>query len=81
MSNLKKEGRWEKVRNLTIKEIEEFAKREGIKKIAVENFLMSIGINDKERYARGNLFRDAQLYKWNKKTIIAISDGIKLARE
>ena len=81
MSSLKKEERWEKVRNLTIKEIDEFAKREGVKKVAVENFLMSMGMNDKEKFIRGNLFRDAQMYKWNKKTIIAISDGIKSARE
>ena len=67
------------MRNLTIKEINEFAKREGVKKIAVENFLITICNNKDERMALNNLFLDAKLYNWNNKTVSSIFDGIRLA--
>lgn len=69
------------MRRLEKEEIEKLAERIGVKKIAVENFLMSMTNNESEKLARGNLFLDAQMYKWNGKTIKAISDGIKLASE
>lgn len=65
------------MRKLTIQEIEKFASRSGVRKIAVENFLMSMG--DSPMFARTNLTRDAGLYAWNAKTVMAIDDGITLA--
>lgn len=65
------------MRKLTLQEIEQFASRPGVKRIAVENFLLSMGNNRKDNIA--NLFLDAGLYKWRKETIQAITDGIHLA--
>ena len=65
------------MRNLTSEEIEKFASRKGVKRIAVVNFLSTMGDND--FYARGNLSMDAGLYKWNAATYKAISAGITLA--
>ena len=65
------------MRKLTLKEIERFASRSGVKRIAVENFLMSMG--DHAGVASANLGLDAGLYNWRANTIEAIRDGIKLA--
>lgn len=65
------------MRKLTSKEIEGFASREGVKRIAVENFLMSMGSDSMG--ATMNLHRDALVYRWNTKTVKAIQDGIQLA--
>jgi len=65
------------MRKLTIKEIEKLAARKGAKRIAVENFLFSMGTD--ERAANYNLSLDAGLYGWNLKTTAAIRAGIKLA--
>lgn len=65
------------MRKLTLKEIEGFALREGVRRIAVENFLMSMGSD--ELSALGNLGLDTQLYNWNAETVRAIKDGIRLA--
>ena len=67
------------MRELTSAEIERFASRKGVKRIAVENFLMSMGTN--ERNAVGNLWLDRGLYKWNSATVRAILAGIDLARK
>jgi len=56
--------------------IEELANRKGVKKIAVENFLMSLGESTKEE-ALANLNYDTQLYNWNSVTYLAIREGIK----
>jgi hypothetical protein len=48
------------MRELTKKEIEEFANRSGSKKVAVENFLMSMGTD--LNIAMGNLGIDAKQY-------------------
>jgi len=66
------------MRNLTIKEISRLGSRVGVKKIAVENFLMSMGTNAYN--AEQNLRLDTYLYNWNATTTKAISDGIKLAK-
>lgn len=50
------------------------------KKIAVENFLMTVGSNDNPIYARLNLDMDARLYGWNKETINAIKEGIEISK-
>ena len=60
-----------------MEEVEEFATRPEVKKIAVENFLMSMGTDFNNII--GNLTIDAKSYKWNKQTIQAILDGIFLA--
>ena len=67
------------MRELTGKEIEKLAMRKGVKKIVVENFLMTVTNNANERDAWLNLEMDAQLYKWNVKTVRAIGEGIQLA--
>lgn len=68
-----------RLRELTKEEIEKLATRPNVRKIAVENFLMSMG-ND-ERTAMLNLSYDAGLYKWNVDTVKAIRDGIQLAKK
>ena len=65
------------MRELTGKEIEEFANRHGAKKIAVENFLMSMGTD--LTIAMGNLGVDAKQYGWNQEIINAILEGMWLA--
>lgn len=65
------------MRELTGKEIEEFANRVGVKKIAVENFLMSMGTD--LTIAMGNLGIDVKQYGWNQDTVNAIVEGIWLA--
>jgi len=66
-----------KMRNLTLQEIELLISHPGRKRMAVENFLMSMGTNN--LIAKANLELDAKLYKWNSATIHAIRAGIKLA--
>lgn len=65
------------MRKLTNEEIQKFATKTGAKKIAVENFLMSMGENEND--ARSNLKLDTNLYKWNAATRNAILAGINLA--
>jgi hypothetical protein len=66
------------MRTLTIEEIRELANRKNVRKIAVENFLMSLG-GQTSMDALLNLEMDARLYKWNNETMVAIHDGILLA--
>ena len=66
--------RGDEMRTLTIQEIEEFASRPGVRRIAVENFLMTMGTDPMA--ASMNLDYDAGLYSWNNETIRAIKDGI-----
>lgn len=65
------------MRKLSLEEIERFASRSGVKRIAVENFLMSMGSDSYN--ATNNMYLDAGLYQWNGKTVKAIQDGIQLA--
>ena len=65
------------MRKLTVSEIERLARRKRVKRIAIENFLMSMGTITGE--ALFNLSMDAELYRWNKPTIRACQDGIRLA--
>lgn len=65
------------MRELTIEEIEKLASRPNVKRISVENFLMSMG--DDFYAAANNVMLDAHLYGWNKDTVQAIVDGILLA--
>jgi len=66
------------MRKLTLKEIEKLSNRKGVRKIAVENFLFSMG--EDGRTALSNLYLDASLYKWNSATINAIQKGIRIAQ-
>lgn len=67
------------MRELSIEEIEVFANRKGVRKIAVENFLMNMGFVYK--HAIGNLILNTAMYGWNSETYKAIEDGIKLAKK
>jgi len=67
------------LRKLDNDEIERLANKPGVKKIAVENFLMTVDNNDNAMYAGMNLGEDAKSYKWNAATVSAIKEGIRLA--
>lgn len=67
------------MRKLSIVEIEKFASRKNVKRIPVENFLMSMGTVYK--HAIGNLVLDTAMYGWKSETYKAIEDGIKLAKK
>jgi len=69
----------EQLRELKIEEIKRFSSRKGVKKTAVENFLLSVHNNITKSVALDNLFYDAKIYKWNAATVRAILDGINLA--
>ena len=65
--------------NIKIEEIEKLASGKSVRKIAVENFLMSLTTEgeDAEWNAYMNLDMDSRLYKWNSATQKAIKSGIK----
>ena len=65
---------------LTPEKITELASRKGVRKIAVENFLGTLGNEGPagERGALRNMYDDARSYKWNCATQSAIERGIKL---
>jgi len=68
------------------KEIQKILKEwepNGAKRIAVENFLATIDITDHESHmgTKANLMMDANLYRWNWATCMAISEGIKKSYE
>ena len=65
------------MRELTNAEIAVYANRPGVRKIAVENFLGTMGTNAID--AAGNLTMDAALYQWNVRTVTAIRAGIRKA--
>jgi hypothetical protein len=66
-------------RELTGAEIEAFASRPNVRRIAVENFLGSLGNEFSMGNAMMNLNQDATSYKWNGATMSAIRAGIKKA--
>ena len=60
---------------ITVDRIKDLAAGVGVRKIAVVNFLGSIG--DMPRgAAMANLTADAKSYRWNKETVTAIRTGI-----
>ena len=67
------------IRELTEEEITSLAHRKGVKTIAVENFLMSLGNAGGIQAELANLRADAQSYGWKKPTVTAIEIGIKKA--
>ena len=69
------------MRNLTLQEIETLLQKyQGARRIAIENFLSTVANNKYVFEANNNLKRDAILYGWNKQTVLAIREGIKLAQ-
>jgi hypothetical protein len=60
---------------ITQQRIAELAAKKGVRAIAVENFLGSLG-GLSERDARANLSQDAGLYRWNAASVGAIRKGI-----
>ncbi len=66
------------MRELTTSEIERLASKKGVRRIAVENFLGTMGTD--YHTAKGNLWLDAESYKWNTKTINALLTGIAIAQ-
>lgn len=55
--------------------IEAYASRPRVKRVAVENFLMSLeGLTHKE--AVDNCMLDARTYKWNHETVGAIREAL-----
>ena len=67
------------MRQLTDAEIDKLANQNGVKKIAVENFLGTLYAPAGRSGNLANAYNDARAYKWNTATIGAIVDGIKLA--
>jgi len=65
------------MRQLTDREIAALAGRAKVRRIAVENFLGTMG--EDRMAAHGNLALDAGLYGWNAATVAAINKGIELA--
>jgi len=63
---------------LTSEKIAELANRNGVRRIAVENFLGTVGSNPNAYAATQNLYQDARDYKWNAATQTAIRRGIEL---
>lgn len=59
-------------------QIEKLASRSGVRRIAVENFLGSLGSLTAYE-ATQNLYADSASYGWNAATVKAIRDGIELA--
>ena len=66
-----------KMRHLTITEISKLSMKKGVKKVAVENFLSTMG--EDYHVAVNNLDMDNVLYRWNAATYNAIMKGILLA--
>lgn len=68
-----------------MKHVPSFAEIDGLcnqfnaKRIAVENFLMSLDLTMPPQFHMQNLVSDARLYQWPQTTVDAIQAGIKLA--
>jgi hypothetical protein len=61
---------------LPMEKIEELASRKGVRRVAVENFLMTISRDGPIDAHYANLQMDARLYNWNAATVAAIRAGI-----
>lgn len=70
------------LRSLTTTEIESILRKHPkARRIAVENFLMTVANNQNPYYVHANLDKDRLLYGWNSDTVRAIRKGIKLAQK
>ena len=68
-----------KMRKLNREEVIELANTPGVKRIAVENFLLTVHNNPDFVCANLNLEQDAASYGWNLITLNTIRKGIRLA--
>lgn len=66
-------------RELTTTEIEKLASGKNVRRIAVENFLSSMDVSEVSYGNIANCQQDALSYKWNRETVAAIREGIRLA--
>ena len=63
---------------LTLEQIEKYASRKGVKRIAVVNFLSTIDTErDTPIGCMMNCHMDEALYNWNRATVMAIEAGIR----
>jgi hypothetical protein len=63
---------------LTLEQIEKYASRKGVKRIAVVNFLSTIDSESDTRIGcTMNCHMDEALYGWNRATVTAIEAGIR----
>jgi hypothetical protein len=63
---------------ITLAQIEQLAERSGVRQIAVENFLGTLGQAGSAAGERRNLSSDALAYGWNAATVRAIERGIDI---
>ena len=63
---------------LTAVQIQKLAARKGVRRIAVENFLGTLGHEGSARAAIYNAHQDGRAYQWNAATVTAIVRGIEL---
>jgi len=68
-----------KLYKLAPEEIKQLASRKGVRRIAVEDFLLTVTNNEDYVTAYANLALDRRLYNWNSATVKAIAIGIELA--
>jgi hypothetical protein len=66
-------------RKLTNQEIDALASRPSVRRIAVENFLISVDLEQPFEEHMLNAGNDAVSYGWNEATRYAIEDGLRLA--
>ena len=65
----------EEMREISDEELDQLASRPKVRRIAVENFLMSVPL-DSYRNAILNLSADMRSYGWNYETYQAIKEGL-----
>jgi hypothetical protein len=64
---------------LSSEQIAKYASRKDVRKIAVENFLSTLGNAGSMGGELANLYADTQVYKWKSATVRAIEAGIRRA--
>ena len=67
------------MRQLSNEQIEELSNRPGVDKAVVQQYLSIIHNFRTSLQAILNLMKDSQDHGWNKATVLAILDGIKLS--
>lgn len=60
-------------------EIDMLCRTYSARRMAVENFLLSLDLSMHPQFHHKNLLSDARLYRWSRQTVNAIRAGIKLA--
>lgn len=74
------------LRRLSLQEIEAVivafdSPKTPVRRIAVENFLISAPLDLEIEYQKMNLHTDAEMYGWNPQTVAAISEGLLRMRQ